>query len=652
MRPTITLAIICKNEEENIVRLLKSVDNIFDEICITDTGSTDLTIQMIKNIKYLKQRFYDIKLSHYEWDDDFSAARNFNFSQATSDFIYWMDADDIITDKEKSNMQNLKLDSDIIISNYIYSPNVQVPRERIIRRSLNLQWQGQIHESIPIYNHLKILKLTETNNIGPTHLKSEEDIQKDKGRNERILLKSLQKERNPRNLFYYASELWDQAKWTESIQIFKEYLNSPDINQLTAYYKLAVSYYLTQDEKLAVDTCLQGIKHSHGQFAEFFSLIGEIYFNKGAWQESIHWYEKVCEMDIPVSDLPVITHYYGKKSFTPWEKLSECYFYLGQIKKAYDCLKKAKSLGLECQLKLKSYQDDLFPGRKANSPIRLSLGSGGKFTCSYKSTDIYEDPNIAENFSMLLIPYETSTVESIHSEHSLEHVSKLEAEAAIAEWARVLKPYGTLDLEIPDLEACCANYVNDVNNRWWHEMTIHGRQNYGNPPNPMGEFHKTGFDDKLITKLLVRNNFRIDSLVKSNKYGTPSLEIKATQIKKLRICFVSHVNMDSPTYRIVVNNLDKVANLEGSPIESFISEKPDLKSADWFILFTPNLELIRNIKDKGGLVAFHLSEDWLTPEIINNCNNSHLVLCCSIALWDKVHQLTTSRTILLQDPHE
>ena len=92
-RPSISLCIIVKNEEHNLPNLLKSVEGCFDEICITDTGSTDNTVKVAES--------FGCKVSHFKWVYDFSSARNFNFSQAKSDYIMWMDGDDFLETKEQ-----------------------------------------------------------------------------------------------------------------------------------------------------------------------------------------------------------------------------------------------------------------------------------------------------------------------------------------------------------------------------------------------------------------------------------------------------------------------------------------------------------------------------------------------------------------------
>lgn len=69
---TIALTMIMKNEEEVIERCLTSFtgdNSVFDAIHLTDTGSTDNTVLLA--LKYTDYVF------HFDWIDDFAAARNF-----------------------------------------------------------------------------------------------------------------------------------------------------------------------------------------------------------------------------------------------------------------------------------------------------------------------------------------------------------------------------------------------------------------------------------------------------------------------------------------------------------------------------------------------------------------------------------------------
>jgi glycosyltransferase involved in cell wall biosynthesis/lipopolysaccharide biosynthesis regulator YciM len=87
----LTLCMIVRDEEERLGRCLDSVQGLVDEIVVVDTGSKDQTI------KVAQER--GARIGHFEWCDDFSAARNVSLSLATGDWIMWLDADDILPDE-------------------------------------------------------------------------------------------------------------------------------------------------------------------------------------------------------------------------------------------------------------------------------------------------------------------------------------------------------------------------------------------------------------------------------------------------------------------------------------------------------------------------------------------------------------------------
>ena len=49
---TVSLCMIVRNEEKVLARCLDSVRGIADEICITDTGSTDKTREIAAQIRH------------------------------------------------------------------------------------------------------------------------------------------------------------------------------------------------------------------------------------------------------------------------------------------------------------------------------------------------------------------------------------------------------------------------------------------------------------------------------------------------------------------------------------------------------------------------------------------------------------------------
>jgi O-antigen biosynthesis protein len=96
---TLSLCMIVKNEENHLVRCLRSVRDVVDEIIIVDTGSTDKTIDIAK--------VFGAKLFDFPWTGDFSAARNHSLAQATSDWILVLDGDEAISARDLDELKAL-----------------------------------------------------------------------------------------------------------------------------------------------------------------------------------------------------------------------------------------------------------------------------------------------------------------------------------------------------------------------------------------------------------------------------------------------------------------------------------------------------------------------------------------------------------------
>lgn len=88
----VTVCIIAKNEERYIEECLKHLQKYGFEIIVTDTGSTDKTVEIAKK--------YADKVVEFEWINDFSAARNYCASFATNNWIIALDCDEYMMDMD------------------------------------------------------------------------------------------------------------------------------------------------------------------------------------------------------------------------------------------------------------------------------------------------------------------------------------------------------------------------------------------------------------------------------------------------------------------------------------------------------------------------------------------------------------------------
>ena len=86
----VALVMIVRNEAPRIVRALASVRHCVDEMVVLDTGSTDATVALARSA--------GARVGHFEWCDDFAAARNAALALADADWNVVLDADEWIAE--------------------------------------------------------------------------------------------------------------------------------------------------------------------------------------------------------------------------------------------------------------------------------------------------------------------------------------------------------------------------------------------------------------------------------------------------------------------------------------------------------------------------------------------------------------------------
>lgn len=141
---------IVRNEAHQLADCLQPVVDIFDEIVIVDTGSTDNTRQIARQ--------FTQHVHAFAWCDDFSAARNETLRHAQGNWIFWLDADDRLS---RDNVDRLKatfaalpdFPAAFLMDTVCTFQNVGdterlISHPRLFSRHPQLQWQGRVHEQL------------------------------------------------------------------------------------------------------------------------------------------------------------------------------------------------------------------------------------------------------------------------------------------------------------------------------------------------------------------------------------------------------------------------------------------------------------------------------------------------------------------------
>ncbi|WP_058830200.1 glycosyltransferase [Paenibacillus polymyxa] len=140
---TISLCMIVKNEELHLDKCLKSVVNKVDQIIIIDTGSTDQTIDIARR--------YTDELYHFEWINDFSAARNEALKYAECEYILVLDADEYL-DENADLQKDLVSEADyyfVKIHNFLSGDRaIDHLAIRLFSNNKGMFYRNRLHEHL------------------------------------------------------------------------------------------------------------------------------------------------------------------------------------------------------------------------------------------------------------------------------------------------------------------------------------------------------------------------------------------------------------------------------------------------------------------------------------------------------------------------
>lgn len=351
---TLSLAMIVRDAEPTLERVLESAKQICDELIVVDTGSTDRSAEIAKRL--------GAKVHKFAWIDDFGAARNCSFQHCTGDWIMWLDSDDVLSEASSQRLLEVKnaihadgtvsVDSGVFDTgegtdapeaiDAIYLPyqtsfnaidkgEFTVYRERILRRQAGLEWCHPVHECIDVPPERALFLHDVFVEHRPTIASR---AAKKPGRNLRIIEKALSDgDQSERMLFYYGNELFDNEKFEEAIDAYKCALN--------AGLRPFESYWATR----AIGNCYSGLEQfDHAldwgmraievdpERAEALNDVGMLYYRQKLFAEAVTFLSRATKLQKPRTSFVEDCHY----EWLPYEYLSSCYMGTGDYQKALE----------------------------------------------------------------------------------------------------------------------------------------------------------------------------------------------------------------------------------------------------------------------------------------------------------------------------
>lgn len=227
----ISVLMIARDAEETIENALSSVREIANQIVVVDTGSVDRTPIIAVR--------YNAEVHFLEWENNFSAARNYALQFVRLPWVFVLDADEVID--QESFKRNLHLFNKtqiggirVQITNHIKRGDSYTKTHhtytRMFRRHPQIRFEGSIHEQIAQSILDSGFELVDSD-ILINHY-GYNTINVDKiNRNRKILEKEL--ERNPDDdwtLFHLAETEFSIGNLDKCFEIYSKLLDSVQLN--------------------------------------------------------------------------------------------------------------------------------------------------------------------------------------------------------------------------------------------------------------------------------------------------------------------------------------------------------------------------------------------------------------------------------------
>lgn len=101
----VTVVILTRDEEKNIEGAIENAKLVSEKVLIVDSGSTDNTVELARE--------NGAKVVFREWDDDFSAQRNYALENIDTRWVVYLDADEQLNEQLISEIKRvIATDSD------------------------------------------------------------------------------------------------------------------------------------------------------------------------------------------------------------------------------------------------------------------------------------------------------------------------------------------------------------------------------------------------------------------------------------------------------------------------------------------------------------------------------------------------------------
>jgi tetratricopeptide (TPR) repeat protein len=352
--PLLSAALIVRDESQFITGCIESLSGIVDETIVVDTGSVDGTPDLARRL--------GAQVLHRPWNDDFSEARNVALDAARGRWILYIDADERLTEADRSSVEQLLSNASEVAFRLLFRPTLaSTPyREyRLWRNDPRIRFEGIIHEKVVPAIH----RVAEEDGrpIGNAdfmlvHLGYEGDQTRKHLRNLPLLRRQL--EREPQNLF----------AWNHLARVL-EGLGRPDEAEQTLLTAIEIARSTQMIDPVAVLSYADLIRLREQQGVDITSLLAEArsafpdncvvlwmqaqhLIEREEYAEAILTLDQILETDWTRQPDNGPAYDREMTGEAPWSAKALCLFRIGEYEKAADAYRAAAA----CSPENRSYE--------------------------------------------------------------------------------------------------------------------------------------------------------------------------------------------------------------------------------------------------------------------------------------------------------
>lgn len=350
--PTLGLAMIMKDEVDDLDRIIRDYGKYFDKIYVTVTDKKTYTRLLKKNLQNPTMS-RELELSYFKWIDHFGKARRYNQQRIKTDYWMWIDLDDEIEGADKlyqviEYMESKNLDTVIFQYDYVRQVRLLDPenilwRERIIKSSSKLQWRNEpIHESVNIQSDTKKEVLSQ---VIVKHRRTMGQMSTSVERNRLILEKEWRRKHRTLTAWHLGATLRESGDYDGAIEKFL-FLAEHSANKefrFMAWQSLCECYYQTSryPEALnAISECMAiDSDHPSPWYQGFAVFRATAHYDLAMQSAEIALIKRAEGSRVAImGDDP--SWYQYKGPFT----IAQAYLSIGNVERAYELYREVKKV--------------------------------------------------------------------------------------------------------------------------------------------------------------------------------------------------------------------------------------------------------------------------------------------------------------------